>query len=166
MLFHLPRSLSPLGTWVLPSGLLSYLIVLLPWAQTLTTFPLKPRPFTCWAWLEARFCLSLALCPGYSSTPAGLPSHPASRGQQAPDHKDPLLAGAPVNVQRPRNWHSAWSDLQFTLGKGTMEDGAPLFPATAGLQPRKENSFSGHICPFVAPPHLHIKTPGTPTALV
>lgn len=52
------------------------------------------------------------------------------------------------------------------LGKGTMENGAPLLLATASPRPRKENSFSGHICPRAAPPCLQIKTPETPMALV
>lgn len=165
MLFPPPRSPSPLGTWVLPSGPLSHLTVLLPWAQTLSSLPRN----------QGLHLLALAggqapSQPGavprllwHSGQPATSPT-PASRRQQAPGHKDSLLAGDPVNMQGPRNWHSAWSGLQLTLGKGTMGDGAPLLLATAGLQPRKENSFSGHICPFVAPPHLHRKTPGTPTA--
>lgn len=164
MLFHLPRSTSPhMGPAFWPA--------VLPHSPA----PLGPNSDHLSPETKALHLLGLAggqvlsqpgVPPRLLQYSAGLPSHPASRGQQAPDHKDPLLAGALVNVQRLRNWHSAWSDLQFTLGKGTTEDGAPLFLATAGLQPRKENSFSGHICPFVAPPLLHIKTPGTPTALV
>lgn len=66
--------------------------------------------------------------------------------------------------QRRRNWHSAWSALKPPLGKGTIKDEAPLFLATASPQPRKENSFSGHICSCAAPPRLQIKTPEAPTA--
>ena len=146
-----------------------------------TTTALTPRTFTCWAQLEARLCPSLGLCPGSPGTPAGwslppltlctAPSRPAippGLGEQpAPDHKDPLLAGDPVNTQETEK--RALGPVRPRAppqGKGTVENGAPLFLATSSPQPRTGSSFSGHICPSVAPSRPHIKTPETPTALL
>lgn len=144
---------------------------LLLWAQTLAATALPPRTFTCWDWLEAGLCpqatyavqlaRSLPGSLGPSAWPqAGWSPHLASRGQQAPDQQDCPEAGDLANTQqtvlgvaRPRDEEIVAQPGQAsspTLGRGTMENGAPLFLATASPQPRKENSFSGHMCPCVA----------------
>lgn len=66
--------------------------------------------------------------------------------------------------QRQRKWHSAWSARKPPLGKGNHKERGPTLLGHGQPCPRKENSFSGHICSSVAPPRLQMKTPETRAA--
>lgn len=99
----------------------------------------------------------LLLAGSRRPTPAGPPAHLTP------------LAGDLGNTLAPSLTETEKAALslvgpQAPAGEGDRQERGPTLLGHGQPRPRKENSFSGHICSCVAPPRLQIKTPETPAA--